>query len=153
MSLLERAALATAAIALSVSTALAGDQQGAGGTWLPVAAHYSDHTVLILGDNGRFAALVASNRQAADGGTGDPDGLDAASGTWALAEDGGEVVLAFDNLSARPAPGATRFVQMLLLGDELHPYSGMEDRSPVALTVWRRGEDALASAPEERAAR
>jgi hypothetical protein len=155
MSSLKYAALAATAIALSAPTALAGEARGPAGTWQPdaVETHFGDRTVLILGDNGRFAALVARKPEASVGEAVDADGLDAASGTWILAEDGGEVVLTFDNSSARPAPGTTRFLQMLLLGDELRPYPAMEGRSPIAANSWRRIDDALASTSGERAAR
>jgi hypothetical protein len=56
-----------------------------------------------------------------------------------LSEDGGEVVLTFD-YGRREVPGAAVYLQMLLLGAELHPYPGMEERSPIAATSWQKAE-------------
>ena len=136
-----------AAFIVTASSAVADDarDQGLVGAWKPSAtdAHDNEWTVLVFNDAGRFAALVAHG----------PESLDAASGSWALAEDGGEVVLAFDNRSTKPRPGTTRYLQMLLLGDELRPYPGMANRSPIAATSWHRVDDAFAAGPEDRASR
>jgi hypothetical protein len=51
-----------------------------------------------------------------------------------LGEDGGELELTLDPPTRASTSEERRFVQMLLLGDELHPYPGLEDRSPVAST-------------------
>ncbi len=140
-----------AALVLSTSPASAGEtgDRGLVGTWQPMAAetHYADATVLIFNEEGRFAALVAQSPEA------ESNGLATTSGTWTLGEDGGEVVLELDQPSQGRTPGSSVFVQMLLLEDELHPYPGMEDRSPVAAIVWRRALEALASGQEERASR
>jgi hypothetical protein len=145
MSLLKFAAVATAL--LSAASALADDArtQDVLGAWQPRSADvsYAPWTVLVFSEDGRFAALVT------DG----PGKLDPVSGKWMLAQDQGELVLAFDNPSVRQAPGTTRYLQMLLLGDELAAYPGMEDRSPIAATPWRRVLDASSSGPERRAAR
>lgn len=126
MSLLKIAALAAV---LSASPALADDVVGA---WHPMTGDtgHADWTVLVFNHEGRFAALVAH-------GSG---GLDTAGGSWTLGEDGGELVLAFDDPQAGEAPGTARYLQMLLLGGELHPYPGMASRSPLAETAWRRAD-------------
>lgn len=128
MSLLKFATLAAAI--LSAASAFADDvrDHDVVGAWQPVPASYADWTVLVFNGEGRFAALVAH-------GTGT---LDTAGGSWTLAEDGGELVLAFDNPATPDAPGTARYLQMLLLGSELRPYPGMAGRSPLAETVWRR---------------
>lgn len=129
MSLLK---IATLAAVLSTSPAFSEDARDHDvvGAWQPVTADtgYADWTVLVFNGEGRFAALVAHGLET----------LDAAGGSWMLAEDRGELVLAFDNSQAEEAPGTTRYVQMLLLGSELRPYPGMAGRSPLAETAWRR---------------
>jgi hypothetical protein len=59
------------------------------------------------------------------------------SGSWSLGIDGGEVVLSFDNWQPGH-PSWTRYLQLLLIGDALHPYPDMRGRSPVASTSWLR---------------
>ena len=115
------------------------------GAWQPMAAdaRYSDRTVLMFSEEGRFAALVAHDSRP----------LNAASGSWMLADDGGELVLAFDDGQTRRKPGTTRYLQMLLLGGELHPYPGTERRSPLAATSWHRVDDAFSSGAVDRASR
>ena len=142
MSLSKFASLIAAAVVLSAATAHAGDHPRAGGVWRPAVenADYSDRTVLILGSSGRFAALV-ERHPASETALPEADRLAAASGSWALYEDGGELGLTFDNPAAQAAPGTTLYLQMLLLGDELQPYPGLEGRSPIAATAWRRSED------------
>lgn len=139
--------LLLATLAFSVVPAAAGER-GPVGTWEPLAAEgrYADATMLVFDEAGRFAALVARPVSR-------PDGLTVASGSWALSEDGGELVLTLDPPTRTGTPGERRFVQMLFLGEELRPYPGMRGRSPVAATAWRRMEGALASGLEERAAR
>jgi hypothetical protein len=136
-----------AALALSVAPAAAGER-GPIGSWQPLAAEgrYTDATMLVFDEVGRFAALVARPVSR-------PNGLTVASGSWTLSEDGGELVLTLDPPTRAGTPGERRFVQMLFLGEELRPFPGMRGRSPVAATAWRRIEGALASGMEERAAR
>ena len=124
MSLLK---IATLAAILSASPAFADNVVGA---WQPMTGDsgHADWTVLVFNGEGRFAALVAPG----------PGRLDTAGGSWTLGEDGGELVLTLDDPSAREAPGTARYLQMLLVGDELHPYPGMAGRSPLAETAWRR---------------
>jgi len=154
MTLSKHISLAVAAIALSTAMAHAGDDRGAVGTWSPLVedARYFDRTVLVLGKGGRFAAFVAG-RPAPETHLSESDSLYAAAGSWELHEDGGELVLTFDNTAAKSAPGTTLYLQMLLLGDDLQPYPGMEDRSPLAATAWRRSEDTPGGWPESRASR
>jgi hypothetical protein len=145
MSLLKFAALAAAL--LSTAPAFADDARDRHvvGAWQPLTAdaRYSDQTVLVFGGDGRFAALVVD----------DPDTLDTASGSWMLAEDEGELVLTLDTRSSQKAPAPTRYLQMLLLGDELTAYPGMEDRSPIAATPWRKVDDAFVEGSGKRASR
>lgn len=150
-----------AAVLLSASSVLAGEtpEPDPAGAWRPVAAEalYASGTVLVINGAGRFAALVARRptglrhddtlplpvaaepaRPAAELVV--PDELNAASGRWTIGEDGGEVVLVFDNPSAEEKPGSTLYLQMLLIDDELHPYPGTSNRSPIAGTIWRRAD-------------
>lgn len=62
------------------------------------------------------------------------------SGTWLLAEDGGEVVLNFDTWSSTD-PAWKRRLQLLLIEAELRPYPGMRGRSPIAGTSWQKVTD------------
>ena len=121
-----------AVLVLSAASAFADDarNQCPVGTWQPrvTEARAAGPTVLIFNEAGRFAALVAHR-------TGS---LHSASGTWTLQDNGGEVVLAFDEPPAKYLLGTSRYLQMLLLGDELHPYPGTSYRSPLAATSWRR---------------
>lgn len=160
-------------VLLSASSAAAGEIRDRSliGTWRPVAADapYADWTVLVFSGDDRFAAIVGRHAKTArteevpDAGGALPlpvsgaalsrtatsglvalEDLDAASGSWMLGEDGGEVVLAFDSRTAKEVPGTTLYVQMLLLDDQLHPYPGMAGRSPVAATTWHRVDEAVA---------
>lgn len=154
MTLSKLASLAVAAIALSATCAHAGDDLGAAGTWLPFRddANYSDRTALVFGRDGRFAAFVAGD-QDPQTSLAESGGLYAASGSWKLYADGGELVLTFDSSAARSLPGMTLHLQMLLLGDALLPYPGMEGRSPIAATAWRRSEDTRSGWSGSRIAR
>ena len=114
---------------------------GAVGIWLPhPVGDYSARSVIIIGNDGRFAALVGLEEEG-KGMEGSVDGLNAVSGSWELADDGGELVLTLDNHLSRNVPGATRYLQMLLLGDELLPYPGTEQRFLIAATSWLRSKD------------
>ncbi|WP_152529677.1 hypothetical protein [Aliihoeflea sp. 2WW] len=118
---------------------------GAVGIWLPHPVEgYSARSVMIIGSDGRFATFVAP-REDGKRTKGGADGLNAVSGSWDLADDGGEFVLILDNHLSRKMPGATRYLQMLLLGDELYPYPGMENRFPSMpgspqLAIWANPE-------------
>lgn len=119
--------------------------RGVVGTWVPhPMEHHSVRSAMIVGSDGRFAMIVAP-RENREKKTGAVDGLNAVSGSWELADDGGELVLTLDNHLPRNVPGTTRYVQMLLLGDELRPYPGMEKRFPIAATSWLRANDERAA--------
>jgi hypothetical protein len=134
-----------AALMLAASHARAGDGEAPklAGTWGPATAEIgrSDPTVLVFAPTGRFAALVSGEE------------LDVARGSWNLGEDGGEVVLAFDGPSGAQGPGTTRYLQMLLVGDELRPYPGMADRSPIARASWRRIDEVVVGSSDGPAPR
>lgn len=128
------------------------------GAWKPAQADAPGWALIVFDRGGRFSMLAARAPHALTSRYGekfpslpaapaDPEkcGMSAAIcsstetlyGSWTLGIDGGEVVLAFDGWEPTH-PSWTRYLQLLLVGDELRPYPGTRGRSPIASTSWLR---------------
>lgn len=158
MSLLKYMTLV--AVSFATTMPVAADQRLIG-VWHPITveADHADWSVLVFSHDQRFSALTArdTNQLTSDDliavAVSESSSRTHAewvstvvSGVVTIGVDGGEVVLAVDG-----TPGRARYVQMLLLGNELHPYPGMVERSSIATKSWRRVDDGFRDNPDAAA--